>query len=109
MTDEEDFRQTLYDYFSIEAQRHRDIMTQGSEILAKIADVSTSLDTLKTNLEKTLAGASETIPAGHAAVLDTFVGPLDGLKKKIADLEGEMTARVGVIPVPGQGPSPGVV
>jgi hypothetical protein len=99
----------MQDYFRIEAQRHSDLMAQSSEILGKITDISTSLDTLKTNLEKALAGASETIPAGHAAVLDTFVGPLDDLHKKIAGIESEMTARVQVIPVPGQGPTPGVV
>jgi hypothetical protein len=31
------------------------------------------------------------------------------VQKKITDLEGELTARVQVIAVPGEGPSPGVV
>jgi hypothetical protein len=106
---DDDFKQIVLDYINmIEPQRHQNQMAQSSEILAKIAEISTSLDTMKANFEKSLAGASETIPAGHAAVLDTFVGPLDDMHKKITALEGEMIARVQVIPVPGVGPSPGI-
>jgi hypothetical protein len=106
---DEDFKQTVLDYFGIEAQRHRDIMAQSSDILTKIAGIDNKLDALKASLEKALAGASETIPAGHAQVLDSFIPHLDDLDKKITAIDAEMTARVGVLPVPGQGPSPGVV
>jgi hypothetical protein len=106
---DEDFHQIVLDYINMIApQRHRDQMAQGSEILAKCTEINTALDAMKANFEKSLAGASETIPAGHAAVLDTFVGPLEDIHKKIIALEGEMIARVQVIPVPGVGPSPGV-
>lgn len=121
---DEDFKQTVLDYFGmVSAQRHMEIMAQGSDILAKIAALHTSLDAtnaaldvMKTNFDKALAGASEAIPAGHSAVLDTFLDPLDKalergdeVQKKIVALEGETTARIEVIPVPGAKSSPGIV
>jgi hypothetical protein len=120
----EDFKQTVLDFINmVTTQRHREIMAQGSDILAKIATLQTSadknsasLDTLKTDLDKVIADVSATVPAGHAAVLDTLVGPLDKVQatqdevdKKIAALNEEAAAKIGVISVPGQGPSPGIV
>ncbi len=98
---DDDFKQTVLDYFGIEQQRHMEIMAQSSDILAKITAMNTSVDMLKTEVEKAIAGISETVPAGHAAVLDTFVGPMDEVITKVTALAAEIPAKLGSVPVPG--------
>jgi hypothetical protein len=105
MTDA-DFETMMTDYFRIEAQRHRDIMAQASDIIAKIAALSASFDTFKAAFDKEVADMSTTLPAGHAAVLDTFVAPLDELKAKMDMLGGEVPAKIKAMPVPGTSPVP---
>jgi hypothetical protein len=91
---DDDFKQTMIDYFDIEQQRHREIkeliMAQSTDILAKITAVSTLIDAMKAKFDT----AMETIPAGHAAVLDTLAGPLDDLAAKITALGAEFEAKV---------------
>jgi hypothetical protein len=94
---DDDFKQIMLDYFSIEQQRYREIMTQGSDILAKITEMKTSFDALKAALEKELVGVSETIPAGHSAVLDTFVAPMTDLKTQMDAFAAEIPAKVAKI------------
>src|SRR2546430_10403040 len=66
MTPDEDFQQTVRDYFGIEAQRHRDIMATLAETLSQITEINTSIDakaiasaeahaSLRAAVEKTLA------------------------------------------------------
>jgi hypothetical protein len=101
---DEDFQQMMLDYFSIEQQRHRDIMAQGSDILAKITAVSASIDAMKTKFDTAMADISATVPAGHAAVLDTLSGPLDDLATKITALGAEFEAKIKALPIPGAPP-----
>jgi N-methylhydantoinase B/oxoprolinase/acetone carboxylase alpha subunit len=99
--DDQDFQQTVLDFFEIATQRHRDIMTQGSDILAKIAALSSAFDAVKAVIDKELAAISETVPAGHSAVLDTLVSPLDELQTKVGALGDEVGAKIKAMPVPG--------
>ena len=80
-------------------------MAQGSDILAKISAVGASLDTLKATFDKAMETVSSTVPAGHAAVLETFSGPLDDLAKQILALGAEFESRIKKLPVPGDTPS----
>jgi hypothetical protein len=101
---EDDFQQMMLDYFSIEQRRHQDIMAQASDILAKIMAIGTSLDAMKTTFDKAMADVSETVPAGHAAVLDTLTPALDEIATKIVALGPEMAAKIKALPVPGATP-----
>jgi len=107
MTDE-DFKQTVLDrldfFFDIEQKRHRDIMATSSDILAKITAISTTIDALKTKFDTAMTDMVATVPAGHAAVLDTFVAPLDELATKITALGAEFEAKIKALPVPGAPP-----
>src|SRR5437879_2987187 len=96
----EDITAMMLDFFSIVNERNREILAQGSDILAKIAALqssadknSASLDTLKTDLEKVIADVSATVPAGHAAVFDTLVAPLDKVQASMEDMD----KKIGVL------------
>lgn len=102
MNVDENFKQMMEDYFSIEAERHRSIMAQGSEILAKIMAVSASIDSIKETFDKAMADMAATLPAGHEAVLDTFAAPLDELATKVSTLGSEFQASIKSLPVPGK-------
>jgi hypothetical protein len=102
---DEDFRQTVLDYFDIEQQRHREQMAQASDILAKITAVVASIDAMKTKFDTAMTDMVATVPAGHAAVLDTLVAPLDDLATKIMTLGSEFEAKIKALPVPGTTPT----
>jgi Tfp pilus assembly major pilin PilA len=124
MTDE-DFQQTVRDYFGIEAQRHRDIMATLAEILSQITEINTSIDakatasaeahaSLRAAVEKTLADLAATGAAGHASVLDKIGAVLkdtqakidsDRLPDTVRSTEAEITKAIGAVPVPSV-PSP---
>ncbi len=95
----------MIDYFDIEQQRHREIkeliMAQSSDILAKITAVSATIDAMKAKFDTAMETMMATVPAGHAAVLDTLTGPLDDLAAKITALGVEFEAKIKELPVPG--------
>jgi hypothetical protein len=101
MTPDEDFLRMMLDYFSIAQERHYEIMTQGSEILAKINAAMTTVDAMKAKFDAAMVGIRQNIPAGHAAVLDSLAAPLDELVAKFTAFEAEMEAAIKAIPVPG--------
>jgi hypothetical protein len=103
---DEEFQQMMLNYFGIAAQRHEEIMALGTDILAKLTATSGSFDTFKATFEKELADISATVPAGHAAVLDGFVGPLDELKAKIDALTQDIPAKMAAVQVPGSKNTP---
>ena len=76
-------------------------MAQASDILAKIAAIGTSIDTMKATFDKAMADMSATLPGGHAAVLDTLTAPLDEIVTKVGSLGTEMEAKIKALPVPG--------
>ena len=102
---DEDFKQTVLDYFDIEQRRHQDIMAQASDILAKITAVSASLDAMKTKFETAMADMSSVLPGGHSAVMDTLVAPLEAVMTKADALGTEMEAKIKALPVPGVTPA----
>lgn len=79
-------------------------MAQGSDILAKITAVTASIEAMKTKFDTAMTDMVATVPAGHAAVLDTFVAPLDDLAAKITALGAEFEAKIKALPVPGATP-----
>lgn len=79
--------------------------TQGSDILAKITAVSATIDAMKTKFDTAMDTMTATVPAGHAAVLDTLSGPLDDLATKIIALGAEFEAKIKALPVPGTAPT----
>jgi hypothetical protein len=119
MTDE-DFQQTVRDYFGIEAQRHMEIMATLAEILSQITAMNTSIDakatasaeahaSLTAAVEKTLADLAATGAAGHSAVLDKIGTALrdtqakidsDRLPDTVKSMEAEITKAIGAVPVP---------
>ena len=74
-------------------------MAQGSDIDAKITALAQSFETMKATFDKAMEDVAATVPAGHAAVLDGFVKPLDDLKAKFDAFNGEIPAKVGTISV----------
>ena len=102
--DDEDFKRTVLDYFEIATQRDLRTMAQAADILAKITTALTTIETVKANLDKVLTDYSATAPAGHAAVLDTLVAPIDEVVTKVAALGTEFETKIKALPVPGATP-----
>ena len=101
---DDDFKQTVLDYFDIEQQRYLIIMAQAADILSKITAIGASLDVMKNKFDLAMADMSATVPAGHAQVLETLVSPLEAVVAKADALGTEMEAKIKALPVPGAAP-----
>jgi hypothetical protein len=120
MTLDQDFYQMVLDFFSIEAQRHNEIMATLSDVQSKLAALNTSLDakakasadahsSLKSAVDKTLADLAATGAAGHAAVLDSIIASIDDTKAKVDGdplpdainaMTTDLTKAIGAVPIP---------
>jgi hypothetical protein len=105
----EEILQALRNYSAIETERFKIMATQQGDILAKVTAISASIEEMKTRFDTAMTDMVATVPAGHTAVLDTFVAPLDDLAMKIVALGAEFEAKVTeaktkITPVPGAAP-----
>lgn len=104
MTDE-DFQQTMLDYFGIEAQRHRDIMANIEDVKKQNEEIKAAVTSLTTSVHKALGDLAATGAAGHAAVLDTIVADQAAVLNAVKSSETELTAAVNAVPVPAAPPT----
>jgi hypothetical protein len=92
--------EAIMDNRHLATERFKLTMAQGSEILTKIAGIAQSVDAMKATFDKVANDVAATVPAGHAAVLDTFIAPLDDIATRIANFE-QGIAKLKSIQVPG--------
>lgn len=102
---EQDFQQTMLDYFGIEAQRHRDIMANIEDVKKQNEEIKAAVTSLATSVHKALSELAATGAAGHAAVLDTIIADQAAVLNAVKNSETELTAAVNAVPVPAAPPA----
>lgn len=100
MTDD-DFKQTVLDYFGIATQRHRDIMATLADVKAGIDSIKTELSNMETATTEALAALKDTGQAGHSAIMDEIVAEQATVLSMVKDTSGKITAAIAANPVPG--------
>jgi len=120
VSDFNDFKRTLYDYYRIEARRHGDTMAAITDVNVGIAALHTAIDaktaafsdavtSLKGSVETAIGDLTTAGAAGQSALLDTIVAALRDVLAKInafdsADqlnvLKAEVAKAIATVPVP---------
>ena len=112
---DEDFLQEMRDYFRIEAQRHRDIMTSNQDVIDAIAALpvaalTAALTQLKTSVNTAVSdmgSGGDAARASFVAALTATATALSAVATQIGTIETELTAAIAAaVPPPAQSPSP---
>ena len=102
---DEDFKQTVLDYFGIEQQRHQSIMAIITDVQANNKAILANVTEHVANTKAMLAELAATGALGHAAVLDGIVAEQVEILAAQKAADAETTTAGKAVVLPGLAPS----
>jgi hypothetical protein len=103
---DEDFKQTVLDYFQIATQRNVITMAALADIKSGQDAILAEIETLVKESRDALGTLKDTGAAGHSAVLDDIKAVNDKIHEAVKNASGELKSAIATTPMPGQTPGP---
>jgi hypothetical protein len=103
---DEDFKQTVLDYFQIATQRNVITMAALADVKSGQDAILAEIETLVKENREALGALKDTGAAGHSAVLDDIMAGNQKIHDAIKNASGELKSTIATTPMPGQTPGP---